>query len=344
MSLNKTLDTQRIDYLVRDAEAAAATITIAGLGSGGFPVMQYLAMCGVRRWKLFDPDALDPVNLVKHPARRSELGLLKVEIARKWLLDRNPQAVVELFPENAMPGSSFPQAVSESDLVLNCVDINSSREYVNDVCVQASKPFVLGLVFRRGFGGEVLAYVPGSTGCYRCLQHYTQSQGLSIDDDFGVFPEEEEQIYGLGHTDFRLSGLAMDINLIANLHAHTAFRHLVGTAGTEIPPLTYSWLTVGIRPFRDASSSSFKVSKFRLAPQEGCALGCEAAAESLSARKDDYATLGLPLGASRDRIKSRYRRLAKESHPDSANDGTAREVDFPAVTEAYRNLMRIGQV
>jgi DnaJ-class molecular chaperone len=50
---------------------------------------------------------------------------------------------------------------------------------------------------------------------------------------------------------------------------------------------------------------------------------------------DPYATLGVPRGASEKDIKSAYRKLAKELHPDRNKDNPAASARFSDVTKAY---------
>ena len=53
------------------------------------------------------------------------------------------------------------------------------------------------------------------------------------------------------------------------------------------------------------------------------------------AQKDYYKTLGVEKNASADQIKSAYRRLAKQYHPDlHPNDAAAAE-KFKEINEAY---------
>src|SRR5712692_2375974 len=82
----------RIQHLLSPDALRDKLVVQVGLGSGGAPVNEHLTMNGVRRWVLFDPDRYEDVNLVKHPRLRADLGKLKVEIQKNWILDRNPEA------------------------------------------------------------------------------------------------------------------------------------------------------------------------------------------------------------------------------------------------------------
>jgi len=56
------------------------------------------------------------------------------------------------------------------------------------------------------------------------------------------------------------------------------------------------------------------------------------------AKRDYYETLGIARGASEQEVKSAYRRLAKECHPDRNPGDTRAEVRFKEVSEAYEIL------
>jgi molecular chaperone DnaJ len=56
------------------------------------------------------------------------------------------------------------------------------------------------------------------------------------------------------------------------------------------------------------------------------------------AKRDYYETLGIARGASEQEVKSAYRRLAKECHPDRNPDDTRAEIRFKEVSEAYEIL------
>src|SRR3954463_945377 len=54
--------------------------------------------------------------------------------------------------------------------------------------------------------------------------------------------------------------------------------------------------------------------------------------------KDYYKTLGVPRTASSDDIRKAFRKLAREYHPDVANDKKNAEEKFKEINEAYEVL------
>jgi molecular chaperone DnaJ len=56
------------------------------------------------------------------------------------------------------------------------------------------------------------------------------------------------------------------------------------------------------------------------------------------AKRDYYEVLGLQKGASPDQIKSAFRKLAKQYHPDSNNGDVTAEAKFKEINEAYEVL------
>ena len=58
------------------------------------------------------------------------------------------------------------------------------------------------------------------------------------------------------------------------------------------------------------------------------------------AKRDYYETLGIARGASEQEVKSAYRRLAKENHPDTNQGDKAAADKFQKVQAAYEVLRR----
>ena len=214
------MDFDRIRYIITPEELENKTVIVVGVGSGGAPVVQHLAMSGVRNWVLFDPDVLDEVNLVRHPGMRRDIGRNKVTIMAKWLQDRNPGCEIQEFPENILDSTDFERQVKRADLVLSATDTLSVRQFINRICVRHATPCITASVFRTAVGGEVYSYIPHETGCYQCLNTVSNKLGWSqIENAVEMTDDEQHRIYGLGEEEYRASGLSMDIGIISAIMA-----------------------------------------------------------------------------------------------------------------------------
>ena len=335
-----TLDMDRIDHLVEPNQARDATVVVVGLGSGGFPVMQQLAMSGVRRWHLFDPDTLDGVNLVKHPALRAELGTAKVDIAARWLRDRNPNAVIHGHVEDSRTSAALEAAIQDADLVVVAVDNRGSREQLNELAIRFATPMVVGQVFRGGFGGEVYAFLPGDTACHDCLGAVCEKQGWVYDPVTGPDAEEQRRVYGMGERDFQRSGLACDLGMIASLHASVCLSVLFGADEGGIPKHHSNWFVLATRPKPGIFSASFQTRQLRIRPQRDCAHGCGSSAWPGTAA----AILGVQPRVTADTIARAWRLLSRHVHPDRHAQASSSEQErahrrFLALSEARDELL-----
>jgi len=280
MSSDLELDTSRIDYLLGEATLRDTKIVQAGLGSGGAIVLERLGMCGVGRWSLYDPDVLEPENLVKHPARRADLGRPKTEISSAWLTDRNPTCKIEQLGGDVTTDPNFAADIADADLVICAVDSPSARTFINAACVAQQIPCVFGMVFRTGLGGEVYAYLPGEAGCYDCMARYCFEQGRDIENWLEMTEEETQRIYGVGESEFTASGMAADISVIASMHAHYAISLLAGQTSRYLTAPSFNWLTISLRRVEGLFGAMYETSRAILRPQETCHLSCGKARES----------------------------------------------------------------
>ena len=272
-----TLDTHRIDHLLDGFDVGALEITVVGLGSGGASTVQPLTMSGIRRWHLFDPDVLEPVNLVKHPATREWLGKPKTEAVKSWILDRNPTAEVYAHQDDVRKSSDFAEAARSSALVLCAVDDPAARSWLNAQCVELRRPCLTGSVIRTGLGGQVYLSAPGETGCFSCMQMVADRNKANLEDALDLTEEERRHRYGLGEANFTTSGLAIDIGMIASFQAHMAWSILIGGRSRYVPRLNFNWLTVGIRPEKGVFNGHYETKRLLVQPQRDCHLGCSGA-------------------------------------------------------------------
>jgi molybdopterin/thiamine biosynthesis adenylyltransferase len=262
----------RIAHLLSPDDLRDRVVVQVGVGSGGAPVNDHLTMNGVRRWVLFDHDTYDDINLVKHPRSRSELGALKVDNQRRWILDRNPGAEVIVHAEDVLSSATFRDAVKTADLVLCCTDTQAARSFVNTVAVEERRPCVTASVYRQGFGGEVYSYLPGVSGCFDCMSRAADGLGWNIDDSIAPLPVEEEAVYGLNLRDFKASGLSMDIQAIAIIQARAALDCLLSGSERQFAALPASWIIFYNRPVPGIKLSGFlKSVPINVKPRQDCA-------------------------------------------------------------------------
>lgn len=239
------LDSQRMRHLT-GAGAQDSRIVIVGLGSGGFPVMQHLAMSGWWRFTVIDPDKLESVNLVKHPGLRKDQGRLKVDIASEWLSDRNSRSEVVTVSRDIrdLDELEMTRLAEGADLIVSATDSNAVRHMINDLCVRTETAMTIGLVHRGGTGGTVMAFRPGISGCYACLESVAEGlEGLPTDQDY----PQVEQDMPYGRT---AAGLSADIAIVSAIHAQVSIAQLLDleqAAESTIPPVQASWMAIQIR-------------------------------------------------------------------------------------------------
>jgi molybdopterin/thiamine biosynthesis adenylyltransferase len=265
-----SLNFSRIEHLLSPAAFEGKVVLQIGLGSGGAPVCDHLTMNGVRNWILYDPDTLQDVNLVKHPRSRRDLGRLKVEIQREWIMDRNPAATVTVRPDDVFRADHIPDDIKACDLILCCADTRAVRLFTNSLAIEYKKPCVTASVFRQGFGGEVYAYIPGYSGCFECMDKIAVQMGLNINLAIPPTEKEQETIYGLNLPDFQSSGLSLDINTTALIQARMALDILVdGRPGFS----GGNWVIHYNRaiPGNDASGRLKSARPVLIRPQKECA-------------------------------------------------------------------------
>lgn len=145
----------------------AASVLVIGTGGLGSPLALYLAAAGVGRIGLIDYDVVDASNLQRQVIHgTSGLGSLKVESARRRMLDLNPAIEVEVYNE-PFTSENAMRIAADYDVLIDGTDNFPTRYLTNDVCVFLGKPNVYGSIFR--FDGQVSVFDARRGPCYRCL-------------------------------------------------------------------------------------------------------------------------------------------------------------------------------
>jgi sulfur-carrier protein adenylyltransferase/sulfurtransferase len=145
----------------------AASVLVIGTGGLGSPVALYLAAAGVGHIGLVDYDVVDFSNLQRQVIHgTSGLGELKVESARKRMLDINPDIQVDVYNE-PFTSENAMRIAQDYDILIDGTDNFPTRYLVNDLCVLTGKANVYGSIFR--FDGQVSVFDARLGPCYRCL-------------------------------------------------------------------------------------------------------------------------------------------------------------------------------
>jgi sulfur-carrier protein adenylyltransferase/sulfurtransferase len=145
----------------------AASILVVGTGGLGSPVALYLAAAGIGHIGVVDYDVVDFSNLQRQVIHAtSQIGVLKVESARRRMLDLNPDIQVDAY-NIPFTSENARQIAQEYDLIIDCTDNFPTRYLSNDLCVLTGKPNVYGAIFR--FDGQVSVFDARLGPCYRCL-------------------------------------------------------------------------------------------------------------------------------------------------------------------------------
>ncbi len=144
-----------------------AAVLLVGTGGLGSPLALYLAAAGIGRIGLVDYDVVDDSNLQRQVIHGTDrLGELKVESARRRMLELNPYIRVEAHNDVFHAGNAREIAAGY-DVLVDGTDNFPTRYLINDLAVLTGRPFVYGSIFR--FEGQVSVFDARRGPCYRCL-------------------------------------------------------------------------------------------------------------------------------------------------------------------------------
>jgi molybdopterin/thiamine biosynthesis adenylyltransferase/molybdopterin synthase catalytic subunit len=161
-----------------------AKIAIIGVGGLGCPAATALCMAGVGTINLHDPDRVSLSNLHRQPLYSADqVGEKKVEIAAAKLRAINPFITI-IAHENYVSPANARSLLDGVDLVLDCTDNLQSKLSVHDACFKLRIPLVSASVYQ--FEGTLRTFVPGKSGCLRCLESSAIDEVIGNCNDFGV--------------------------------------------------------------------------------------------------------------------------------------------------------------
>ncbi|GMU83709.1 MAG: hypothetical protein AMXMBFR47_35790 [Planctomycetota bacterium] len=216
-------------------------VVIVGLGGTGSRVLEMLVSLGVgeRGWiALIDGDLVERSNLPRIPyATPADCGRAKVAVAAEHAQRRN--ANVRVIPARCdVALDCVPDTIRTADVIVLCVDRESSRSAVNEFAVRYGNPLtdvgcdVKDVDGRTIAGGQVRTVVPGVTACLSC------SGGIDpLELAFDAMPERELAKYrargysvGSGH---RAAPAIAPLNALAAQYGVASLLALFDVGGVE---------------------------------------------------------------------------------------------------------------
>lgn len=152
-----------------------ARVLVIGAGGLGCPVLQNLAAAGVGTIGIVDGDVVEETNLHRQLLYTlKDCGKRKAEIAKKAILELNPEISVTAFSE-FFTVQNATQIVGEYQIIVDCTDAIAVRYLINDVSVTKRIPMVYASIHK--FEGQVSVFNYKNGPSYRCL--FPEQEGLN---------------------------------------------------------------------------------------------------------------------------------------------------------------------
>ena len=183
-----------------------STVALVGMGGLGCPVSQSLIASGIGKLIIIDGDKVELSNLHRQPLYGVEdIGQLKVQVAKKKLMQLNESAIVEPIEEflDEKNGINF---LSDAEIIIDATDNIQTRQLIDRLSKKLEVPMVYGGLYR--YEGQVAVLnANGSPGYVDLFPEPTSSGDACA--DAGV--------------------LGMLPGIIGNIQALEAVKLIVGT-------------------------------------------------------------------------------------------------------------------
>ena len=119
-------------------------VVVVGVSGLGSPLAQQLALLGVGRLGLIDPEELDDTNRNRFVGARDcdpVPGSLKVALVERMIHEINSRVKVEPLDKDLVSEESFA-LIEEADWVFGCLDDDGPRFILNELCAAYAIPYI----------------------------------------------------------------------------------------------------------------------------------------------------------------------------------------------------------
>ncbi len=143
-----------------------ATVIITGMGALGNEVARIMAISGVGKLIICDPDVIEESNLSRTVLYRQEdIGALKVDAADLALRALSPNIEIVKRASFLIHGIGLGE-IRDANLVIGCLDSHSARLQLAGRCQLVMAKYLDGGT--HPWGGEVRPYFNSQGPCYGC--------------------------------------------------------------------------------------------------------------------------------------------------------------------------------
>jgi molybdopterin-synthase adenylyltransferase len=150
----------------RQEDLASATVIVLGIGALGNEVAKNLALAGVGRMIVCDPDVVEESNLSRCVLfGPTDVGTAKAGAAATALTRLSPATVVEHRVDPLLRGVGLGE-LAEARVVLGCLDSRRARLELLGRCALVDASLVDGGT--GSWSGEVRVRTSPDRGCYSC--------------------------------------------------------------------------------------------------------------------------------------------------------------------------------
>lgn len=218
---------------------ANARVAIVGAGSLGSSVAVHLARSGVLQFDVFDPEYLEPENILRHAGDLTSLYHPKVAVVDALIRRRNPFAQVRIYQSSPLWDGSrnairaFQELLDDpASLAIVTTADDQVERAINQMAAMSGMPVVYGSVLGAAEHGRIFRVIPGSTACYQCVLDAQERDPARFPflmdargaEHAGVHPYRQPGIPGLG----------LDIEQVALLTARLALQTLAKRLSVEL--------------------------------------------------------------------------------------------------------------
>ncbi|ATZ21378.1 ThiF family adenylyltransferase [Mesoplasma tabanidae] len=146
------------------------SVTILGLGGGGFTLLEHLICIGVKKINVVDFDKIDYSNLNRQNIwTLKDIGKYKVDVAYEYAKSKDPKISINRSYKKMKSVSDVLEQICESEWVFSCMDEPPYllQRIVNRACIIKNKPVVF--CFCQKNNGRYFFVKKGKGGCVDCL-------------------------------------------------------------------------------------------------------------------------------------------------------------------------------